>query len=449
MDSDKIYSELSKLNFYTDVRVIFSTNSVFSLEDGKIICTCGETSGIGVRVLIKGSFGYAWSTKTDDFFGLIKKAEKLAKINRGFFSLSPEKSENVEKGKNSEFPSAEEKITLIKDAKKYALSAKAKNASLFLHDSNMKKIFMNSEGSRIVQKANYVYFSAISIAKEGVHIQKGIDRLASRNGYKDFDIAKVALNARESAERLLKSKCSPKGRFPVIMNPEMSGVFSHEALGHASEGDSITERESVLIGKLGKKIASENVSIIDDPTFNDFGQYFYDDEGVIAQPVSIIENGVLKNYLHSRQNTIAMRNSKTQNSKLKTISNGHARAQNYEFAPIVRMSNTLFLKGNEHESDVFDVKEGIYVLGMKGGSVDVFSGNFMFSAKEAYFIKNGSKEKLIRDVTISGNILKTLAKVESVGKDFGTSPGFCVKLAQSVPVSDGGPHIRVSEMKIG
>ncbi|MEW6528603.1 MAG: TldD/PmbA family protein [Candidatus Micrarchaeota archaeon] len=461
MDFDKISSYLSKLNFYADIRIISSVNSSFSLEDEKIMCASGETDGIGVRTLINGSFGYAWSTNINDFPKLIKKAEKLARINKGIFSLSHEKSENAEIGKNFEFPDFNEKIVMMKEAKKYALSAKTKNTSLFLCDSNVKKIFMNNNGSCIVQKESYVYFSAVCVAKEGIELQKGHERLASRNGYGNFDIAKTAQNAKERAERLLNSHSPPKGRFLVIMDPEMSGIFTHEALGHASEGDSVAEQESMLAGKLGKKIASEKVSIIDDPTFDGFGRYFYDDEGVRARPVLIVENGVLKNYLHSRQSATAVRNfasrnfktkkpkPKTQNSELETISNGHARAEDYEFAPIVRMSNTFFLKGNERKSDVFDVKEGIYVIGMKGGSVDIFNGDFMFAAKEGWLIKNGSKEKLLRDVTISGNIFESLARVESVGNNFMTSPGFCGKMGQSVPVSDGGPYVRVSEMKIG
>lgn len=439
MDADKILSSLSKLGFYADVRIVSGANSSFSAEDGKITGTEGETSGIGVRALCNGSFGHAWSTRIPDFPGLLERAEKLAKVNKGKFRLSGQKPGKAEVGRNYEFPGTEEKISLLKEAEKSALSEKAKNATLVLRDSNSEKIFLSSEGSRIVQKQSYAYFSATSIAKEGTQIQRGIDRAASRKGYGGFDVSAVAQSARESAERLLKSEPPPKGRFPVIMNPEMSGVFSHEALGHASEGDSIAERESVLAGKLGKKIAGGKVTIADDPTFEDFGQYFYDDEGVKAESVPIVENGILRNYLHSRQSA----------AELKTKSNGHARAQGYEFAPLVRMSNTIFAKGSESEADVFGVKEGIYAVGMKGGSVDIFSGDFMFAAKEGWLVRNGSREKLLRDVTISGNILETLAKVECVGKDFGTSPGFCGKMAQSVPVSDGGPHIRVSEMKVG
>ncbi len=439
MDPDSILSTLSKLGFYADVRTISGTSSSVSSEDGRITGTQGGVSGIGVRALIGGSFGYAWSTRISDFPDLLKRAERLARLSKGDASLVELKPVQAETGSLAQFPDAGEKVAMLKEAGKFALSEKCRNATLSLRDSNLEKTFLSSEGARIVQKESYAYFAATSIAKEGTQIQRGIDRLASRKGCVKMDFSKIAQNARESAERLLKSEPPPKGRMPVIMNPEMAGVFSHEAVGHASEGDSIVERESVFAGKLGQKLGSELVSITDDPTFSDFGQYFYDDEGAKAEPAPIIEKGVLKGYLHSRQSASAL-NSKT---------NGHARSEGYDYAPIVRMSNTLFSKGNSPESEVFGVKEGIYAIGMKGGSVDIFSGDFMFAAKEAYMVRNGSKEKLLRDVTISGNIMDALANVESVGKDWGTSPGFCGKFGQSAPVSDGGPHIRVSGIKVG
>ncbi|MFA5077223.1 MAG: TldD/PmbA family protein [Candidatus Micrarchaeia archaeon] len=439
MDSEKILSALSRAGFYADARISSGFTSGLSLEDGKLTGVEGEITGMGVRALVNGSFGYAWSSSLHDFPALLKRAERLARLNKGKSKLCEPKTIRASAGKIYQIPQTEERIALLREARKFSLSKKARNSTLLLRDLSVEKTFLSSEGSFISEKQSYSYFSSVSVAKDGIQAQRGMDRLSSRKGYSDFDLCKTARNALESAERLLNSGPSPKGRFPVIMDPEMTGVFSHEALGHASEGDSIVERESLLRGKIGKKIAHESVSITDDPTFDSFGQYFYDDEGVRAQPVPIIEKGVLKNYLHSRGSAFS----------LKTASNGHARAESPAFPPVVRMSNTLFQKGSANESEVFDVKQGIYVIGMKGGSVDIFSGNFMFAAKEAYLVKNGSKEKILRDVTVSGHILETLGKVERVGKDFGTSPGFCGKMAQSVPVSDGGPHVRVSEMKIG
>ena len=436
---DKIYSALCKSRFYADARLVRGVSSAFLSEDGKISGTSGEICGIGVRAIVNGSVGYAWSTNLSDFNILLKKAEKLASLNKGGVSLAECEIAKGDFGRNHPFPTAEEKVAQLKEAGKSAISKKTRNATLALRDSNTEKAFLSSEGAFLSQKSSYVYFSVVAVAKEGAQMQRGIDRASSRTDYSGLDFCAVAKTARESAERLLRAEPPPKGRFSVIMNPEMTGVFSHEAVGHASEGDSIVERESLFKGLLGKKIANENVTIIDDPSRKEFGNYAYDDEGVKGEPAPIIEKGILKTFLHSRESAKA----------LNLPPNGHCRAQDFKFAPIVRMSNTVFGKGKDSENDIFDVKDGIYAIGMKGGSVDIFTGDFMFAAREAWLIKNGSKEKLLRDTTISGNILETLKGVECVGKDWGTSPGMCGKSAQGAPVSDGGPHIRVANMKVG
>ena len=221
----------------------------------------------------------------------------------------------------------------------------------------------------------------------------------------------------------------------------MTGVFSHEAVGHACEADSVIERESILADRMGKKVGNELVTIVDDPGADDFGRYAYDDEGVEARPVTLVEKGVLKGFLNSMETAHTL----TGSPRL----NGHARADGYSSAPIVRMSNTYFQKGASKMDEVFDVKAGIYLRGMKGGSVDIFSGGFMFKAEEAYMIRDGQKTDLLRDVTITGNILQTMLDVECVGNDWGIGPGVCGKFAQEAPVSDGGPHIRVRNVAIG
>ncbi|MBU0586815.1 TldD/PmbA family protein, partial [Candidatus Micrarchaeota archaeon] len=276
---DKIAKILSNYKNYADARITKGTVSSLVSEDRKIKGLDAGISGIGVRVLSKASFGYAWSTRIEDFSELLKKAERLALLNKGDISFASSKPIKKSCGKHYPQLPTEEKLALIKEAEKSAFSSQAKNATLSISDTILEEAFLSSEGSFINQKFSYLYFSALSIAKSGNISQRGIDRAASRKGYGKLDLCKVACNARESAERLLGADSSPKGRFLLVMDPEMTGVFSHEAVGHASEGDSIIERESVLRGKLGKRIANENVTILDDPTFDDFGQYYFDSEG--------------------------------------------------------------------------------------------------------------------------------------------------------------------------
>lgn len=435
---------IRKLNNYeyAEIRLENKYKSSVKLADNEIEATSGKLSGISVRILLDGSWGFAASNSLGSAEGLIKKAEKLARLTKGKTKISEIKLKSTKAKAKSADPidlSVDEKIKMIKECAKYARGKHVKNKILGVTDSYTEKTFFNSEGICIEQTECHVYFNATAIAKKGGDIQRGTERCARVDGYKKIDFDGLTETAAEKAEKLLEATAPPAGRMVAILDPEMTGVFSHEALGHASEADAVVEKESILQKKLWKKIGNKLVNIFDDPTANDFGYYAFDDEGVPAKKTNLVENGVLCGYLSSRETC----------DDAKVEANGHARAEYYASMPIVRMSNTFFKPGKTTKEEVFDVRDGIYLKGMKGGSVDIFSGGFMFKADEAYEIKNGELGKLYRDTAISGNILETLMNVEAVGKDFGTSPGFCGKSGQSVPVSDGGPHIRVKNVKIG
>jgi TldD protein len=330
-------------------------------------------------------------------------------------------------------------VKTLLEASKEMKSDKVSSRIISCTDASVGKEFYNSHGTEIIQETGYTYLSCTCIARDGTNIQRGSERSWSRSGFGEVKIFQTATESKDIAIRMLNAAPPPKGRFTIILDPEMTGVFSHEAIGHACEADSVVDRESILAGRIGKKIGNGLVTIIDDPTANDFGQYSYDDEGVEARQTVLLENGVLKSYMNSMETA----------NELGVQLNGHARAESYGVVPIVRMSNTYFQKGGSKVDEVFDIRDGVYLKGMKGGSVDIFSGGFMFKAEEAYEVRNGEKGKLMRDVTISGNILQTLLDVECVGNDFGTSPGICGKFGQEVPVSDGGPHIRIKNVTIG
>jgi TldD protein len=227
----------------------------------------------------------------------------------------------------------------------------------------------------------------------------------------------------------------------VIADPDLAGVFAHEAVGHAAEGDSVVSGESILEKKIGEKVSSGFVTIYDDPAMeNGFGSFPYDDEGVKGSKKILIENGVLKNFILSRETAF----------KLGMNPNGGARAESFAVRPLVRMSNTMIEKG-EHSFDelIEDIKYGVYAKGTRGGQVDPAKGSFQFSAQEAFLIENGEVTKPLKDLSLSGLTLETLKNIDAVGKDvrFG-EPGFCSK-GQLVPVGDGGPHIRIKNVLIG
>ncbi len=423
---------------YADVRIERGTESWVQITNDEVRHASGSQVGMGVRVLENGSWGFASSNRGEAPEILLQRAKRLALLGKGGIALAvpaPEKKHITDRPPQGD---SEAQVKALLDAGR---GMKAKNVAartLSCTDSRTVQEFYSSEGAEIIQETGFTYLSCACTARSGSLIQRGMSRSWSRKGFGRLNMD-VAGEARDKALGLLKAAPPPRGRFTVVMDPEMTGVFSHEAVGHACEADAVLDKESILAGRLGKAIGNDMVSIADDPSADDFGNYAYDDEGVRARKTVLVEHGVLRGFINSRETAKALCHEP----------NGHARAEGYGSVPIVRMSNTYFQPGDASPDDVFGVRDGVYLKGMKGGSVDTFSGGFMFRAEQAWLIKRGEKTALVRDTTISGNILQTLLDVECVGKDFGGSPGMCGKNGQSVPVSDGGPHIRVKNVALG
>jgi len=192
---------------------------------------------------------------------------------------------------------------------------------------------------------------------------------------------------------------------------------------------------------MGKRIGSPLVTLIDDPTIpGAFGSFPFDDEGVPGQRKLLIEKGVLKGYILDRESA----------RKLGFPPNGGARAESFGARPLVRMSNTVIEAGDHTHEEVFEgIRLGIYAKGTRGGQVDTAKGSFQFSCREAYLIENGEVTRPLRSLALSGGILSTLKEVEAVGRDRQVAdPGYCGK-GQTVPVGDGGPHIRIRSAIVG
>ena len=280
-------------------------------------------------------------------------------------------------------------------------------------------------------------------ATDGEIIQFGHGSLGGVRGFEliaDADIEEFGRNVGEKAVRLLDAKPAPSGTFPVIADPELTGVLIHEALGHAVEGDLILQNDSILKDKMGEKIASDIVNIYDDASLREgFGYYPYDVEGVKTKPNQLVKDGTLVSLLNSRETA----------SKLGMQSSGNARSTIAD-QPIVRMSNTYLQPGdNTFDELIEDIPDGIYLKGSRGGQVDTGKGIFQFNAAEGYLIKNGEITTPLRDVSLSGNILETLKNIDALGNDFKLSVGFCGKDGQTAPVGDGGPHTRILNALVG
>ncbi|MCQ8894164.1 MAG: TldD/PmbA family protein [Methanolinea sp.] len=282
-------------------------------------------------------------------------------------------------------------------------------------------------------------YSVLAVAVRGGEMQMGYRR---RHALQDFPLRHMQDDGRKAARRalaLLDAKRPRGGRMNVILDPELAGVFAHEAVGHASEADLVQEGGSVLGGRIGHAIGSDCVTIIDDPTLPEFGFEPVDAEGSVVGPTEIIKKGVLNAYLHSRETLAAVGHGHA----------GNARAMPGE-PPQVRMSNTYIREGDSSVDEVIaECRRGIFLIGTRGGQVDPGRGVFQFNAECGYIIENGECGQMVRDVSLSGEILSTLHGISLCAGDRRMHEGYCGKGGQSVPVSDGAPHVLLHDAVVG
>jgi TldD protein len=220
-------------------------------------------------------------------------------------------------------------------------------------------------------------------------------------------------------------------------------VLLHEAIGHGFEGDFIRKKTSLFAGRLGEKVAAETCTIVDDATLPGMrGTLNVDDEGTVGGRTVLIENGILKGFLYDRLNAKLMN----------VVSTGNGRRESYKYIPVVRMTNTFMLAGKTPPEEIIaSVKKGFYAKRIGGGQVDIASGNFVFEVLEGYLLENGKVGRPVRGANLIGNGAEILKKIEMVGSDFvmDSGGGTCGKAGQGVPVGNGVPTIKVSEITVG
>lgn len=443
----KIINQLENRADYVDLRMNKSQNNVIVMKDGKIQeVTSGNNWGGCIRVLKNGAWGVSFTTIPGKMRDIAESALKLAnslKNNTKLADIEPTHNEVKSKAKiKLHDVSLDEKKEVMSDVEKAANLESIVSTTVNYVDNEGTTIFVNSEGTNLqIEESRLALFINAVAASEGI-IQFGHKSTGGAAGFevlKKEDLEKFGRIPAEKALRLLKAELPPSGKFPVVMDPELTGVFIHEALGHASEADLVLQNDSILKGKLGTQIGSPIVTIIDDPTMDAFGYYPYDCEGVKTRENILVQDGEMVSYLSSRETA----------SQLDISPSGNARSAVGD-QPIVRMSNTYLKPGElNFEELTEEINDGIYLKGSRGGQVDTGKGVFQFNAAESFLIEKGEITTPLRDVSLSGNILEMLLKVDALGSDFKMGVGFCGKSGQTVPVGDGGPHVMVKEATVG
>ncbi|MFC2154324.1 TldD/PmbA family protein [Candidatus Altiarchaeota archaeon] len=423
---------------YIDIRRIRSEVQSLTAKD-KVVesLDSGVYSGIGIRVLLEGRWGFSVVNSEEKALDAANKALKMARAagSKGDAEkkegLAPVEVIQKEVGGSVDFPSLEESVKLILSCEKEAELKSVKSTTTSLANSLLEKQFFSSEGSSVIQRHFRSFLSTHAVAKRGGVLQEAYERSTSLEGLRHNP--EIGREAGERAVRLLDGKSCPSGEMHVVMDPELVAVFLHEAFGHMAEADAVLEGCSILNGRIGEKIASALITIIDDGTASGYGRLWYDDEGVAAKKNVLLENGILKGFMHNRETA----------GQLGSKPTGNARAQGYDSRPIIRMTNTYCLEGKSSFDElVGDVKNGVYLKGSRGGQTNPARGVFQFACQEGYLVKGGEIKGSIRNAGISGNTLEVLNNISLVGDDFKLgSPGHCGKKGQGMPVDGGGPHI--------
>ena len=430
-------------------------------DDTNICCQNGVVDGVKTKHIygaglylisgIKSVYVYSNNITYASLLTLAEKASQILRVTKDQYSLEGIRlQEKSLPNPNAiiEYPSAvsyQDKIKVVTQAYKSAKGAGAalQSADINYFDADRRILIANSEGlltrdRRITSRLRMGITSGDSSGSfyhwEDYTRPQGFEAFRDTDEYLDF--------ARElviRCENMRKAKPMKPGVMPVVLEAGACGTLWHESCGHTLEATAIAARNSCFVDKLGSKIASDKVTLIDDGTMPGYyGTDAIDDEGHAKQKNILIENGILKNYLCDRLH----------GRKIGLESTGNGRRENYTFAPVARMTNTYLAAGNDEDDEMIrSIPEGLYVKSLGGG----FGGmQFSIEVKEGFLIRNGQIDRQVKGIMLTGNGAEVIQKIDRVGKTVGyDGGGFCGAASGLVPVTSMQPRVRISEISLG
>jgi len=439
---DKLKSKLEKSDFYR-IMLEGSKSENIIAKEGKIdSVNQNEHFGLSIFYTV-GKFGYFYSTNNPEDLDKFKIDLALKKYSN--LDYTPKESGI----KDSKVIGEKSNLDLEYVAKELAKKTKLKD-KIISHDARYfnneihRKIVCRNTDIEQTQYRGFVLSSCT--AKENNVLRKNTDRIAkgnSLNNYFDNFILNNEKFEKETVEKL-SLKEGLTGKYSVILDPTVTSLLAHEAIGHSCEADLVYNKQSILRNKLGKTLAKDFVSLADDPTVRDnlFGSFYYDDEGFKAKTRYLIKEGKLNDYiLNDRYSQL-----------MKMENNAGSRTINYTHLPIPRMSNTSFLPGKITINEMIkEMRNGVILSGFNGGETNPAVGTYQFGVKEAKIVKNGEIKETRVNLSYSGSILNSLKNIVDVSKDIKMdSPGFCGKEDQSgLPCDSFDPYLLVKNVRLG
>lgn len=440
---------------YVEIRI--EESHVTRIEfRGLALETVAKSVGYGgnVRALVDGSWGFVSFNSLEAAEAKVKEAIAQARLAATWSKAHVKLAEvpvvhdiiGLDLKKDPRPISLEAKKNILEEYNDIVLSYDGPIASSAVGytDKYTKLIFANSEGTYIEQEKMDVFGKVTALASKGGDTQSSATTFGSSNDFGCVEgLHDNVRHACATACALLEASVVQGGEYTVVLDPQLAGVFTHEAFGHLSEADLVYENDAMREAMvLGRTFGGPHLNIVDSGlTVGARGRLCYDDEGVAAERTQLISEGKLVGRLHSRETAAKMGERPT----------GSARAMDYRFAPIVRMRNTSIEAGEATLEDMLSgIKDGIYASRAFGG--ETLKEMFTFTAGEAYRIRDGKICELVKNAALSGNVFSTLADIDLVGSDFTAydSAGGCGKGGQSpLPTSEWCPHIRIRKALIG
>jgi TldD protein len=446
-----ILQALAKGGEFSEVYIEHRISRRILLEEGKYkSAVFGISQGAGVRVISGDKTGYAYTDEISQE-KLLRAADVASFVARGGLTVKPV---DIKEEKRPSYITVkvplenvadEKRLEIMKRAHDAAMSydARIKMASIDYYDEVRSRIIASSEGLYLSDELPLLFFIVQTLGVGNNTSHMGRERLSRHSGIEMFDELKPEDAARTCAREsivMLEAKDAPAGKMDVVMQNGWGGVLVHEAVGHPLEGDNIARETGVFVGKLGKKVASDRFTMVDDGSLPCHrGTTNYDDEGTQMKRNVLIKDGVLVKFMTDILSA----------KQLKMERTGNGRRESFRHIPIVRMTNTFIDNGKDKPADILaSTPSGLYVQSLSGGSVNPTTGIFNFTCREAYLIENGKKTAPVKGATLIGGCLDVIQGIDAVGDDLDFAPGICGK-GQEAEVDAGQPTVRIRGINVG
>ncbi len=454
---DRLTAALSRSRAdYTEIRVERTWSTAVTFRGRRLeSATASEDQGGFVRALHAGcGWGVASFTSLDRLDAMVVRAGELS---RAIPVDPPIRLDDVPTHQADALLDLDGDVRGVPIAEKKRLLEAYNGAMLGVSDRIVDTLavyrdevseywYVNSQGTILHELRPDVTLSGTAVARRDGTIEKGLESIGMRRGWHAVQGKAAGFRAvAERAVELLDAPMVKGGTYPVILDPELAGVFIHEAFGHLSEADFVYENPQAReMMTLGRRFGKPVLNVGDNGAAPGLrGTLPFDDEGTATQDTALIKDGILVGRLHSRETAAAMGERPT----------GNARAISFRHAPIVRMTNTYIAGargGVSFEDLIGDVKLGVYACGAFGGQTML--ENFSFTAAYGRMIRDGRVAELVKDVVLAGNLFQTLDRIDHIAGDFRWNQmgGGCGKAGQfPLPVTEGAPHVRIEEALVG